>query len=101
MSKNNSKRVVPVLTKNGDRWAARTSQSLLRECHLSDFVADDCSGYVEQAVSWATQRESWSRLGTLRSTMRERLRASSVCNCERLTREMENLFQRCLVGQIL
>ncbi len=92
---------VPVLTKNGDRWAARTSQSLLRECHLSDFVADDCSAYVEQAVSWATHKESWSRLSTLRSTMRERLRDSSVCNCERLTREMENIFQRCFVGQML
>lgn len=88
---------VPVLTKNGDRWAARTSQSLLRECHLSDFVADDCSAYVEQAVNWATDKESWSRLSTLRSTMRERLLASSVCNCERMTREMESLFQRCLV----
>ena len=89
---------VPVLTKNGDRWAARTSQSLLRECHLSDFVADNSSAYVEQAVNWATQRESWSRLSTLRSTMRERLRDSSVCNCERLTREMENIFQNCIIG---
>ena len=89
---------VPVLTKRGDRWAARTSQSLLCECHLSDFVAADSSAYVEQAVGWATNQSSWSHLSTLRSTMRDRLRASPVCDSELLTREMEIFFSSCLSG---
>ena len=87
---------VPVLTKRGDRWAARTSQSLLYECHLSDFVAADSSSYVEQAVGWATNQSAWSHLSTLRSTMRDRLRASPVCDCARLAREMEKVFSNCL-----
>jgi protein O-GlcNAc transferase len=89
---------VPVLTKDGDRWAARTSQTLLRECHLSDFVASDVSGYIEQAIGWATNQSNWSNLSILRSTMRERLRASPVCDCDLMTREMEALFRKCLAN---
>ncbi len=88
---------VPVLTINGDRWAARTSQSLLRECHLSDFVASDVSEYIEQAVGWATNQSTWPHLATLRGTMRERLLASPVCDCELITREMEAIF-RCVTS---
>jgi predicted O-linked N-acetylglucosamine transferase (SPINDLY family) len=87
---------VPVLTKNGDRWAARTSQSLLLESHLSGFVASDQSAYIEQAVQWATHKSSWLELSTLRNNMREQLLASRVCDCDLLTREMESLFRRCL-----
>lgn len=87
---------VPVLTKKGDRWAARTSQSLLFECHLSDFVATDLSGYIDQAVGWATNKSAWQKLSTLRNTMRARLRVSSVCDCELLTREMEKLYLSCI-----
>lgn len=87
---------VPVLTKEGDRWAARTSQSLLCECHLSDFVAKDLSGYIDQAVGWATNKSAWQKLSNLRSTMRARLRASSVCDCELLTRELEKLYLSCI-----
>ncbi len=87
---------VPVLTKQGDRWAARTSQSLLCECHLSEFVAMDTTRYVEQAVIWATNKSAWSHLSALRNTMRERLRTSPVCDSELLTREMETIFRSCL-----
>ena len=90
---------VPVLTINGDRWVARTSQSLLRECHLSEFVASDVSGYTEQAVAWATNQFTWPNLATLRSTMRERLLASPVCDCELMTREMEAIFRRVSTNQ--
>ena len=91
---------VPVLTKQGDRWAARTSQSLLCECHLSEFVAIDTRRYVEQAVIWATNKSAWSHLSTLRNTMRERLRASPVCDSEQLTREMETVFRSCLSNAV-
>ena len=87
---------VPVLTKQGDRWAGRTSQSLLFNCHLSEFVAMDGRRYVEEAVNWATNKSAWRHLTTLRNTMRARLRASSVCDCELLAREMETIFRSCL-----
>lgn len=85
---------VPVLTKQGDRWAGRTSQTLLRECHLGDFVAADDGQFVEQGVAWATQRERWHELASLRSTMRATLGRSSVCDGRRLARELERVVSR-------
>lgn len=37
---------VPVLTFDGDRWASRTSQSLLRNSHLAEYVTADARAYV-------------------------------------------------------
>jgi protein O-GlcNAc transferase len=91
---------VPVLTKCGDRWAARTSQSLLLESHLSDFVARDQSSFIEQSVRWATDKSAWPELAKLRNTMREKLLASRVCDCDLLTREMETLFRGCLANEL-
>jgi len=87
---------VPVLTIEGDRWAARTSRTLLRECHLGEFVASDPSTYVEQAVAWATSPERWPRLEALRNDMRAELRASSTCNGSKLAIEMESIFRDAL-----
>ncbi|MEZ6118520.1 MAG: tetratricopeptide repeat protein [Pirellulaceae bacterium] len=77
---------VPVLTKNGDRWAARTSQTLLRECHLSDFVAKSVDEYVRVAVHWS-QPSRWDALAELRAQMRTALSASSVCNCAEMAKQ--------------
>jgi protein O-GlcNAc transferase len=85
---------VPVLTFAGDRWAARTSASLLRNCHLSDFVAGSLREYVEQAIEWARQPQSPARLMELRATMRERLRASPVCDTGTFARNMEAEYAR-------
>ncbi len=45
---------VPVLTFDGDRWASRTSQSLLRRTVLGDFVAGDARAMVEMRASPTT-----------------------------------------------
>ena len=42
-----------MLTFNGDRWASRTSASLLHEAGLADFVAPDQEGYVARAIALA------------------------------------------------
>lgn len=85
---------VPVLCCNGDRWAGRTSRSLLFAAGLTDWVAADVAGYVAMAIELASTRGVANRLGALRVDMRERLRASEVCDCARMCSDLEALYQR-------
>lgn len=85
---------VPVLTFDGDRWASRTSQTLLRRCHLGDFVAPDATGYVDQAVALAQDPQTPDQLAELRRAMRTSLSKSSACDTRRLARELENIYER-------
>lgn len=82
---------VPVVTFLGDRWASRQSASLLRAAGLGEYVARDLDGYVAMAVALAAQPE---RVARARRSMRERVRASEVCNGERLAQDMEALYRR-------
>lgn len=85
---------VPVLTFHGDRWAARTSQTLLRHAELAEFVADSAEDYVARAIMWATDPRAASRLADLRHGMRPALRRSSACDTTRLARGLEDLYRR-------
>ncbi len=84
---------VPVLTFDGDRWASRTSQTLLRRTHLADFVAADRRAYVQTAVDMATDPQAASKLANLRATMREKLLASPACDTTALARGMELIYR--------
>jgi len=83
---------VPVLAFNGDRWAARTSRSLLLAAGLGDWVADDAAAYVERAVALARDPATPGRLAALREGMRARLAASAVCDVEGLCRALEAIY---------
>lgn len=85
---------VPVVTFSGDRWASRTSASILADTHLSDFVAADYDGYISTAVHLASAPDLQSRLTQLRCSMREKLLQSSVCDTPSLATAMETLFQQ-------
>jgi protein O-GlcNAc transferase len=89
---------VPVLALDGDRWAARTSQTILRRTHLADFITADRRVYVETAVNMANDPQSPLRLANLRAAMRERLMASPVCDTAALAGEMEQIYRQ-LAGQ--
>lgn len=90
---------VAVLTFAGDRWASRTSASILRAGGLSELVAADADDYVERAVQWATDRAGRAKLAELRQHMRDHLRASPVCDTETFARNMEDLYLRMCGGQ--
>ena len=45
---------VPVLAFDGDRWAARTSRSLLLAAGLQDWVMPNVESYVQHAITLAT-----------------------------------------------
>ncbi|MCA9135614.1 MAG: tetratricopeptide repeat protein [Planctomycetales bacterium] len=88
---------VPVVAYRGDRWASRTSASILSGTHLSSWVASDRRGYVDLAAQMATDADCLGRLTELRQTMRTRLTSSSVCDAAALARAMEDLFRKWLV----
>jgi predicted O-linked N-acetylglucosamine transferase (SPINDLY family) len=85
---------VPVLTFNGDRWAARTSRSLLLAAGFPEWVADDRAGYVARAIEFANDPQSPERLAALRFGMRGRLSASPACDCVGLCRALEEIYLR-------
>ncbi|MBM4039154.1 MAG: tetratricopeptide repeat protein [Planctomycetes bacterium] len=85
---------VPVLTFDGDRWAARTSASLLRAAGLDEFVARDLKDYVERAATLAASPDTPARLADLRLGMRERLRQSPACDAAGFTAAMERAYAR-------
>jgi predicted O-linked N-acetylglucosamine transferase (SPINDLY family) len=84
---------VPVVAFAGHTWASRTSATILREGGLNDWVADDVNSYIEQAVRWANDPSAARRLGDMRSSMRKRLRDSSVCDTAAFARSVESLYR--------
>lgn len=89
---------VPVMTFAGDRWASRTSASLLHETHLSDFVARDRNGFVAQTITLANHPLIAERLLALRHSMRQELFASPVCDAERFAEAMHAAFETILAA---
>jgi protein O-GlcNAc transferase len=85
---------VPVVSFNGDRWASRTSVSLLQAAGLGEFVGRSLREYVDLAVNWAADRETLARLAMVRSGLREQLRLSPVCDSTAFAQDMECLYQQ-------
>jgi predicted O-linked N-acetylglucosamine transferase (SPINDLY family) len=84
---------VPVLSFRGDRWASRTSASILCAAGLGQFVVRDLEEYVSFASRLANSPNTWGRLAELRVGMRSRLLKSSVCDTQMFARHMENLYE--------
>ncbi len=85
---------VPVMCYRGDRWASRTSASILLAAGLDEFVAADREEYVSRAIAIATESARRDELAGLRSGMRERLENSPVCDTDGFARNMESLFEQ-------
>ncbi len=85
---------VPVLCFNGDRWASRTSRSIVGFSHLSEFAVADLDQYIQTAVAYATNPSKQASLREIRSTMRDRLSASKVCDTRFMVEKMEQLLER-------
>lgn len=89
---------VPVLTFDGDRWASRTSTSLLRAAGLAEWVTADQDAYVARAVALAHDPATPSMLAALRAGMRQRLLDSAACDADGLCRAMEAFYLRLCEG---
>lgn len=86
---------VPVVAFSGDRWAARTSASILRSASLGELVGQTLEDYISLAISLANSPD---RLRNLRRNMRSRLRDSPVCDTRTFARNMERLYTRMLTS---
>lgn len=85
---------VPVLTCFGDRWVARTSESLLRAAGLGDWVAADQDDLVAKANALARDPGAPAAFAALRTGMRERLLASAACDTAGLCRALEQIYSQ-------
>src|SRR5277367_2389544 len=84
---------VPVLTFNGDRWASRTSRTLVLAAGLEEWDVPSREDYVENAVALAISLETPARLTALRSGMRARLLDSRACDSQGFCRELEQHYK--------
>ncbi len=91
---------VPVLAFVGDRWAARISASLLLAAGLSDWCMPGLPSYVERAIALAESPSTPTLLASLRTTMRDRLTASPICDTARLCRRLERLYGRAAAATV-
>ena len=85
---------VPVLAFSGDRWAARTSETLLTAARLSDWVEPSLDGYVRRAIRLARSARTPQQLSRLRARLRGMLAASPACDTATLCRQMERHYRR-------
>ena len=88
---------VPVVTLAGDNFCGRMGASIMHHLGLPEWVAENREGYIEIATRMAGDRK---KLLTTKSSLRERMRASPLCDAEGFASEMENIFlkvwqQRC------
>jgi len=83
---------LPVIAFRGDRWAARTSASILRAANLGEFVAEGLEEYVSMAVGLANSAGTPARLAELRRNMRAQLSGSPVCDMQTITEAVEGLY---------
>jgi protein O-GlcNAc transferase len=85
---------VPVLTFEGDRWAARTTKSLLLAARLDDWVVRSRDAYVKRAIDLARSERTPAMLAALRREMRWGLMESAACDTSRLCRELEAIYKK-------
>jgi predicted O-linked N-acetylglucosamine transferase (SPINDLY family) len=93
---------VPMLTTIGDRWAGRTSRSILMAAGLSGFVAEDAAALPGLAARLAADPDG---LATRRARQRALLAASPAADPAALCRELEAIYldlaDRKVAGTIL
>jgi len=81
---------VPVISLAGEHHMSRVGLSLLKNVGLEFFVASTPQEYVSKAVALAGQTESLSKI---RSTMRNRIASSSLCNNYGFARKIEQAYR--------
>ncbi len=82
---------VPVLSLLGDRSAGRQSASFLHTLGLSEFVTQSPADYLRRAVDVQARPEL---LGEIRRRLRERMRASPLCDEAAFTQDLEACYRR-------
>jgi len=82
---------VPVVTLAHTMHAGRMGASVLNALALGELVAETPERFVDIAAQLA---QDFDRLRALRSTLRERMRASAMMNAAQFTADLETAFER-------
>ncbi len=82
---------VPVVTFPGATFASRHTLSHLTQVILTETIAGSLDEYVELAAALANAPD---RLAALRSSLRERMAASPLCDGRRFARELVTLLEK-------
>jgi protein O-GlcNAc transferase len=80
---------VPVITLAGPTHVSRVGASILHSAGLSELAAGSEDEYLRKAVELARDVE---RLGTLRRSMRDRLKASPLLDARRFAENLEDAY---------
>jgi predicted O-linked N-acetylglucosamine transferase (SPINDLY family) len=89
---------VPVLTFDGDRWAARTSRSLLLAAGLDEWCLPDRDAFVARAAALAHAAGTPAMLARLRAGLRDTLARSPACDSAALCRALERIYEELAAG---
>jgi protein O-GlcNAc transferase len=81
---------VPVLTLAGQTHASRVGASLLTHLHLTDWIAADTADFIARGT---TLTRDLPALAALRATLRERMRASPLCDAPNFTAHLEGTYR--------
>lgn len=82
---------VPVITRGGTTHASRVGSSLVRAVGHPEWAATDRAGYVAAAVALASDP---ARLAKIRSTLRQEMLQSELCEGVSLCRGLEDVYER-------
>ncbi len=85
---------VPVLTFDGDRWASRTSKSLLLAARFEDWVMPSREAYIKRAIDLAHSERTPAMLAARRDGVRWGLLSSAVCDTARLCGDLEAIYKK-------
>ncbi|MBW8885680.1 MAG: hypothetical protein JF612_13095 [Planctomycetia bacterium] len=86
---------VPVIAYAGETFCGRHAVSHLANAGFAQFVAADAAEYVELAVQWALRL---SELSALRTTMRDQMRHSPLCDAPCFARDFLDLLIRAWIS---
>lgn len=81
---------VPVITLAGEHFYSRMGLSILENLGLQECIVGTPQGYVARAVELAADPQ---RLGELRAQLRERMRASPLCDGPGFVQRLEALYR--------
>jgi predicted O-linked N-acetylglucosamine transferase (SPINDLY family) len=84
---------VPVLAFDGDRWASRTSKSLLLAAGLAEWLMPDQAAYEARAIALANDPGTPPMLAHLRAGLRDRVQSSAACDTASLCAAVQRFYR--------
>jgi protein O-GlcNAc transferase len=82
---------VPVISKRGDRFSGRVSESILTTVGLTEFMVADDAEYIGKTIDLA---HDLPRLADLRSRLRTIVAASPLCDAATFVRHLEAAYRQ-------